>query len=110
MASIDQSPGALDMTSMIQGEALAFQTIHDGDITADTFYAAVVTDTGVTVVLGITSSYSGTTLKTTLTYTLTSVNAALIPLGQHYWYMLHTVGGVARTDLMGKWGCNGRGA
>jgi len=109
MASIDQSPGALDFTSMIQGEAVAFQTIHDGDITADTFYAAIVTDSGTTVALGITAVYvGGTTLKTTLTYTLTAVNAALIPLGQHYWYMMQTTSGVARTILMGKWGCNPR--
>ena len=46
MESIDQSPGALDMSTMIQGEAVAFQTQHDGDITADTFYAAIVTDSG----------------------------------------------------------------
>jgi hypothetical protein len=108
MASIDQSPGALDMSSMIQGEAVAFQTIHDGDITADTFYAAIVTDSGVTIPLGITKSYSGTTIKTTLTYTLTAINSALIPIGQHYWYMQQTTSGVPRTILMGKWGCNGR--
>ena len=108
MASIEQSPGPLDITSMIQGEAMAFQTIHDGDITTSTLYAAVVTDSGVTVPIGITASYSGTTLKTTLTYTLTAINAALIPVGQHYWYMIQTASGVARTLLMGKWGCNGR--
>jgi hypothetical protein len=108
MASIDQSPGALDFTSMIQGEAVAFQTIHDGDITADTFYAAIVTDSGTTIAIGVTKSYDSVGLKTTLSYTLTAINSALIPIGQHYWYMQETTGGVARTILMGKWGCNNR--
>ena len=108
MASIDQSPGALDMSSMIQGEAVAFQTIHDGDITADTFYAAIVADSGTTIIIGVTTSYDNILLKTTLSYTLTKENSALIPIGQHYWYMQETTGGVARTILMGKWGCNNR--
>jgi hypothetical protein len=108
MASIDQSPGVLDMTSMIQGEALAFQTVHDGDITADTFYAVIVTDSGISVPLTVTNSYNVSTTKTTLTYTLTSANSAYIPIGNHYWYMQQTSGGIPRTMLMGKWCCRGR--
>jgi hypothetical protein len=106
MASIDQSPGELNISSMIHGEAMSFQTIHDGDITADTFSATIVCDDGMTVPLGITKSYSSTTLKTTLTYTLTAINSALIPIGQHYWQMVKTSSGVARSILAGGWGCN----
>lgn len=108
MATISQQPGTLDMAYMIQGEAVSFQTIHDGDITGDTFYAAIIwSDTNIVQLL-VTSSYSLAAQKTTLNYTLSAVSSAAIPIGQHYWYMTQTSNGVSRTILMGKWICNSR--
>lgn len=103
MASIEQIPGELNINAMKKGEAFAFQTIHDGDITADTFTASI-NNAGTSVPLGITASYSGVSLKTTLTYTLTAANSATLHLSVLNWSMVQTSGGVARTILAGKWG------
>lgn len=104
MASIEQSPGPLDITYMRKGYAFSFQTIHDGDISADTITAAVYCDNGTSVPLGITKSYNGTSLKTTVTYTLTAINSALLKAGSQEWEMVHTSSGIPRVLLAGIWG------
>lgn len=103
MADIEQVPGTLNITQMTRGVAFAFQTVHDGDITGDTFAATI--QNGPTVVpIGITASYNGTSLKTTLTYTLTAANSATLLLSVLSWKMVQTTSGVARPILAGTWG------
>ena len=103
MANIEQVPGELNITAMKKGEAFAFQTIHDGDITADTF-VATINNAGVSVPLTVTKSYNGTSLKTTLSYSLSAVNSATLKLAVLSWSMVQTSSGVSRTILAGKWG------
>jgi hypothetical protein len=104
MASIEQSPGTLDISYMRKGYAFAFQTIHDGDITADTFDATIYNDDGTFIVLTVGKSYNGTSLKTTISYNLTAVNSALLQLGTQRWEMVQTTSAVPRVMLAGAWG------
>jgi len=109
MADISREPGKLNILSMRKGYPFTFQAVYDGDITADTFVATIYNDNGTTVPLGVTAVYvGGTTLKTTLTFTLTAVNSALLQAGTQYWEMVRTTGGASFPELAGSWGVNDR--
>jgi hypothetical protein len=100
MANIAQFPAELNISRIVKGEAFVFQTIHDGNITADTFAATIKNGSStITLTLGI--SYSAITLKTTITYTLSAANSALLAASGVTWKMVQTSGGIARTILFG---------
>ena len=103
MADIEQVPGTLNITQMVRGEAMSFQTVHDGDLTADTF-AATINNAGATVALAMSKTYGGVSLKTTLTYTLSAANSATLVESLLPWKVVQTSGGVARTIIAGLWG------
>lgn len=103
MAEIEQIPGTLNISQMVKGEAMSFQTVHDGDITGDTF-AATINNAGATVTLAMTKTYSGVSLKTTLSYTLSAADSATLVESLLPWKVVQTSGGVARTIIAGTWG------
>jgi hypothetical protein len=104
MADIEQVPGNLNITRMTQGEAFAFQTIHIGNISGDSF-SAIIESNGNYIPIGLAISYSGSTNKTTITYTITAEQSASLDNGTWYWSMVQTSHGIARTILSGTWGC-----
>jgi len=103
MANIEQVPGELNIISIIGGEAFSFSTIHDGDVSADTF-AATIDNGGNAVSIDLSISYSASTLKTTIVYTLSAAKSASLGKGILTWKNVQTSGGVARTILRGTWG------
>ena len=104
MANIELSPGKLNISYMSLGYPISFQTVHDGDITADTFVASIDTSSGAVIPIGIVKTYSAITLKTTLHYTLTAANSALLPMNVSNWKLIQTTGGVSRKLIIGTWG------
>ena len=104
MAEIFEKPGQLDITYMNIGYPFTFQTIHDGDLTGNTYVATINLYNGIKIPIGITKSYDNVTFKTTLTYTLTKSNSALLLPNVNQWILIETSGGQERLLLVGKWG------
>ena len=103
MADISQSPGILNIGYMVRGDPYSFQTLFDGDITVDTFTASIKNN-GTSWALAISKSYNSTTLKTTLTFTLTEAISDTLELGVFRWSLIQISNGVPRTVLAGTWG------
>lgn len=101
MATIAQKPGLLDIDYIVLGDAFAFQCVFTGDLTADTF-TAVVNDADGDVSLSVNQSYSAGTGKTTVTFTLSAANSALLSEGTLSWRADQVSGGVSRNILAGR--------
>ena len=104
MADIEQAPGELNITKIVQGDDVAWTATFSGDATADIFAAAIDVGSAPDVIIAVGKSYSGVTLKTTLTFTLTAVQTAALPLSTLPWYCTQTSGGAVRTLLAGRIG------
>jgi hypothetical protein len=104
MADISLTPGELNITYMSKGYPISFQTVHDGNITADTFVASIKISASVSLPIAIVKTYNSTTQKTTLSYNLTAENSALLPFDVVTWKLIQTSGGVSRPLIIGTWG------
>jgi len=101
MASIEQSPGELNISRIIRGDDFTFSVSFEGDATADTFVAKIDNGNLADVTITVGKSYSAITLKTTLTFTITSVQSAGLEMSTLQWYCTQATGSVIRTLLQG---------
>ena len=86
MADIgSRSVGNLNVKKVIKGYQRTFMTVHPGDISANTFTATVDE-----LPVGTTISYNSETEKTSVHYTLSAENSALLSVGRHSWRMIMT--------------------
>lgn len=108
MADIEQSPGTLNISKLIKGDDFTFSIVMDGDVSADTFVAKIDNGNLPDVTITIGKTYSGITLKTTITFTLTAVQTATLELSTLPWYCTWTAGGKIRTLLTGTMGVYAR--
>ena len=104
MADIEQTPGELNITKIIKGDDFTFSIVMDGDVSADTFVAKIDNGNLADVTITVSKSYSGITLKTTITFTLTAAQTATLELSVLPWYCTWTAGGLIRTLLTGTIG------
>ena len=98
MADIgSRSIGELNIHKVIQGYQRTFKTIHPGDLSAATISASVGD-----VALGVVkSAYDDVSNTTTITYTLTAENSALLSLGRIGWQMILTENSIPVPYLAG---------
>ena len=104
MADIEQTPGELNIPRIIKGDDFAWTAVFDGDATADTWTAKVRNGSLADITLSVVATYSGVTLKTTLTFTITAAQSAILVEAMHPWYCLKVSGGATRTFLQGTIG------
>jgi hypothetical protein len=104
MADIEQAPGELNISRLIRGDDFSFTVSFDGDATADTFAARIDNGNLADVVFVVSKSYSGITDKTTLVFTLTAVQTALLEQSTLPWYCTQVTGTLTRTLLSGRIG------
>ena len=87
MADIgSRSIGELNVHKVILGYQRTFKTVHPGDLSAATVSASVG-EIALGVVIGV---YDSVTDTTTINYTLTAENSALLSLGRIGWQMILT--------------------
>lgn len=98
MADIgSQSIGELNVRKVIPGFQRTFKTVHPGDLLAATVSASVDD-----IALGVVkSAYDSLTDSTTINYTLTAENSALLSIGRHGWQMILTENSIPIPYLAG---------
>ena len=108
MADIEQAPGELNITKIIRGDDFTFSIVMDGDVSSDTFVAKIDNGNLPDVTIATAKSYSGITLKTTITFTLTAAQTATLEMSILPWYCTWTTGLLIRTLLAGTIGVYAR--
>ena len=108
MAEIEQAPGEINISKIIRGDDMAFSVFFLGDATGDTFSAKIDNGNLADVTIAISKSYSAVTLKTTLTFTITAVQSAILELSILPWYCTQVTGGTMRTLFQGTIGVYNR--
>ena len=108
MADIEQAPGEINITKIIRGDDFTFTASFLGDATGDTFSAKIDNGNLADVTISVGKSYSGVTLKTTLTFTITAAQSATLEMSTLQWYCTQVSGGATRTLFQGTIGVYSR--
>lgn len=99
MATVEQVPGALDL-SFVAGDDYTFTATFSGDLSAYT-HAAVIHNNG-NVVLSFLVEDTFSTPNTVVTFTLTDAQTASLTSSPLSWYYTQNNAGSIRTMLAGS--------